>query len=647
MNNLWEFLLQTMEVSLAAIFILLLKEMFRDKLSPRWQYGVWSILGVKLLLPAGILNTYMSLDFTAMLQVFKMKIESPMESQFSDGLADIHPMIGIPMPAAAPQSFTDWLFVIYTVGVLASAAYYLLGYIRLRMILKKAWTPAEETLQRAVDLCESFRLRLCSIRILDGIDSAFICGFFRPVLIIPAQQEEGLDEKIILHELLHWRYFDLWQNGFWSLMRCIHWCNPLLQHVFNCIGNDMESLCDQRVLERIRGEERRDYGRILLAMTNQKYARALGTTSLSNGGSNIRKRIEAIARFKKYPQGMALAAVCICLMAAVPVFGGTRQSVSFADSDNLSSVSPVALTKYHLQGCTTVAGAIDTYTKGMIYREPAYLSMVLSGEQYLFAKDIAENSTLRPAYDGCYVLNLQTEKDGSMESYIMLYTDESGFASGEPPYEVTAMPVRVSRENHRWIVTANGRLIQYRTGDLPQWNYQHSLPAAKSYQADSGAGVFCLEEQTSHYIMTGENDDAESSVLEQPPNPDTFFSQHQLHYVVDYQHDMTKEKWCKAGTAALSARVLTDENPKPNWIEDSYPGMTKDEYGSGDGTARKCQDVDENWLGDLQMNVGFFEHERGLTIVKGYAVRTYINNVPGKTVFIERRQTNANEQLQK
>ena len=100
MNNLWEFLLQTMEVSLAAIFILLLKEMFRDKLSPRWQYGVWSILGVKLLLPAGILNTYMSLDFTAMLQVFKMKIESPMESQFSDGLADIHPMIGIPMPAA-------------------------------------------------------------------------------------------------------------------------------------------------------------------------------------------------------------------------------------------------------------------------------------------------------------------------------------------------------------------------------------------------------------------------------------------------------------------------------------------------------------------------------------------------------------------
>ena len=36
-----------------------------------------------------------------------------------------------------------------------------------------------------------------------------------------------------------------------------------------------------------------------------------GTSSMANGGRNIRRRIEAIARFKKYPAGMALASVCV------------------------------------------------------------------------------------------------------------------------------------------------------------------------------------------------------------------------------------------------------------------------------------------------------------------------------------------------
>ena len=55
MEHIWSFLLQTITVSIAAAVLLIAKRLFLDKLSPRWQYGVWAILAARLLLPAGLL----------------------------------------------------------------------------------------------------------------------------------------------------------------------------------------------------------------------------------------------------------------------------------------------------------------------------------------------------------------------------------------------------------------------------------------------------------------------------------------------------------------------------------------------------------------------------------------------------------------
>ena len=45
--------MQTLTASGVAVLLLAVKAMFRDKLSPRWQFGVWGVLAVVLLLPAG------------------------------------------------------------------------------------------------------------------------------------------------------------------------------------------------------------------------------------------------------------------------------------------------------------------------------------------------------------------------------------------------------------------------------------------------------------------------------------------------------------------------------------------------------------------------------------------------------------------
>lgn len=214
---------------------------------------------------------------------------------------------------------------------------------------------------------------------VEGLPTAFVCGVFRPVLAVP---KGGVDDKVLLHELLHLKYFDAAQGIFWCLIRALHWCNPFMHYVLDRVGNDLESLCDQRVLERLEGEERREYGGILLGMANAKYARAPGTSSISNGGKNISRRIAAIVRFKLYPRGMALASVCIAIVLATPLLLGTAS----ADTGHMHPGPQRELDRSFAVArttrCRTPAAALDTYAKGLLYDNGVFLTAASPFEKH-------------------------------------------------------------------------------------------------------------------------------------------------------------------------------------------------------------------------------------------------------------------------
>ena len=192
----------------------------------------------------------------------------------------------------------------------------------------------------------------------------------------------GADDKVLLHELLHLNYFDAAQGIFWCLIRALHWCDPFMHYVLDRVGNDLESLCDQRVLERLEGEERREYGGILLGMANAKYARAPGTSSISNGGKNISRRIAAIVRFKLYPRGMALASVCIVLVLAAPLLlGSAGTDIGHMYPNELDGLDR-SLAAARTTRCRTPAAALDTYAKGLIYDNGVFLAAASPFEKH-------------------------------------------------------------------------------------------------------------------------------------------------------------------------------------------------------------------------------------------------------------------------
>ena len=259
MTDIWSFLLQTLTASGVAMLLFAVKAVFWDKLSPRWQFAVWGVLAAVLLLPAGRDGRYVLTEWPLVVESLK----SALTGEFGT-LTDV--AAPIPLPSfAAPQSAADWVYLVYVAGVAFLLARYLVSYIRLRLALKRG-RPARNGQIRAV--AERYGLPVCPAVEVDGLPTAFICGVFKPVLALPAGVET--DDKVILHELLHLKYKDVIWGWVIALLRCIHWCNPLLWVCAWWAGNDLESLCDQRVLERLEGEDRRDYGRILLSMADEK-----------------------------------------------------------------------------------------------------------------------------------------------------------------------------------------------------------------------------------------------------------------------------------------------------------------------------------------------------------------------------------------
>ena len=369
MENIWMFLQQTAAASLVALFLLILQRIFLDKLSPRWQYGVWLVLLLRLLVPAGFGGRPTVLDVTFWVETLRTRVELGLNSAYSTPFAASLPAAPVPLPpAGAPASWTDWAFLIYCAGVVLWAAWFVVGAVRLSLRVRDG-VPVEGERRAAIEaLAREQRLPMPR-RIVEcrWARTPFVVGVVRPALVLPMGW--ALDEKVVLHELLHLKYRDVWAGWLTTALRCLHWCNPFLWFVFDKTGNDRESLCDQRVLERLEGEDRRDYGRCLLAMADDKAVRTPGATTMANGARAVKARIEAIARFKRFPQGMGLVSGCIVLalslslVAGVPVSAaGTDDTVETPDGGN-----PAILALAAQNRATTVAGALDAYGKALYH----------------------------------------------------------------------------------------------------------------------------------------------------------------------------------------------------------------------------------------------------------------------------------------
>ncbi len=632
MNDIWSFLLQTLTASGVAALLLLLKAMFRDKLSPRWQFAVWGVLGVVLLLPAGFRGRYVLFNWPFYVELLR----SALTGEYG-ALARVTAPVPLP-PPGAPRTVEEWLFVLYCLGTAVLLLRYLISYARLRLALRRG-RPAEDGRVRAV--AEEYRLPVCPAVEVEGLPSAFICGVFRPVLALPAGV--ATEDKVILHELLHLKYRDAAWGLVICLFRCLHWCNPLLWYCADRAGNDLESLCDQRVLERLEGEDRRDYGRILLSMADDKYARAPGTSSMANGGKNIRRRIEAIARFKRYPAGMGLVSVCVLLVLAAPLAAGTKAPMT---NGGLGGFDAADLAYARTIRCTTCAGAFDAYAKAVITGRFKYRVMCAPlSEQNALAEVYALRSGgwmererdqgLPNGIDpscGYQIYNLTRVGENAYEGLLALTLHdlpEGVEWDGTVARRWMAVqPLRAEKEGDRWVILPRGELTAMQ-GDV-RLGGNIGLPAWE-YAATAGDFTIRMRWQTTSRVDSREqvsNGFWTTSTFGTTPVPDgEFTSLFDQILLADY-HGAPEDRG-KYRSIGVSSMPMWGNEGRPELDPLAPPGQNPDAVdwsgSSSDGSSWAQRTLDYDWGDMIFLSGGGSSREGLIDLPAAYAADLYLN----------------------
>lgn len=648
MTNLWAFLLQTLYVAGVGLLLLAIKTLLKDKLSPRWQYAVWSVLALRILLPAYTGKYYVLLPLPLWVETAKVMVEPHWASAYTNVYEATQVTSPIPWLTGAPVSLSDWLFLLYVVGVVVTLLWYFISWLRLCLLLRQGIPVPADVQEQIEHISETYACKTCRAIELPGLPSPMVCGVFRPVLALP--KGKALDDHVILHELLHLNYKDALQNVFWCFCRTLHWCNPIVRLLLNRVGNDMESLCDQRVLERLRGEDRRNYGISLLAMANDKYPRAVGTTSLSNGGKNIAQRIEAIVRFKRYPRGMALASVCVVVvLAASCLVGMVDKEEPLYGMMYFGPKTDREVAISHLNYCTTVAGALDTYAKGIINESSLCLAMATTGETQKEMEALARTGTYRglPSEIEVYhaidhdvpskesvryqlgyvyydkmeapsVRNLQKEKDGSYSALLVLYvtqvldpelhyiTDDEGKIGGQLVFSL-----KVWKEGVRYVVQQLGDSVLYTEGIAGTYS-PYLVPALKTYAAEGNSGSVVVTCRSSHRVgtyYTSSGIFGGTSQLREDPDPNAEFWEEVPSY--QYQTEYT----FSGSEAEKAALTQVESKTKPigiggKVIEQSNSYSSRNDSGNfiewtdGDGRYRCSKYLEGLWDGTLVCNGG-------------------------------------------
>lgn len=331
------FLSMSFSGSLLILFLLLGKRFLKDKINRQWQYYIWAVVVLRLLLPFGpeaslLGRTYQAVD-RAVARTVPLRQQSLPDAPESvpapaagRGTDNVHG----DSPAgdfAAFHPFHDigtllmdhiWLvWLMAALGLMIRKATIYQGFIR---YIKAGSVPVSdmEMLDRLSMAAEQASVkRPIDLWVNPLVSSPLLIGFFRPCIVLPGTDvSEKNFQYILMHELTHYRRRDMFYKWLVQFTVCLHWFNPLVHLMGREITRACEFSCDEAVLARMGYENAQDYGQTLLdAMAAVwRYRETPGAVTLSENKRLLKERLSAIVNFRKKSKAMRFLTGALTLL---------------------------------------------------------------------------------------------------------------------------------------------------------------------------------------------------------------------------------------------------------------------------------------------------------------------------------------------
>lgn len=328
MNELVKMLLLlSLSGTLLLLFILVLKQFYKNVFSRCWQYYILLLAAARFLFPVGF-------DYNITGYLYKMAVNivmpagAPDESvtyikdtgkikevketeKITKEVKEIQPDIKnsirqeIKNTVNGIKGIYKYLFYIWFIPVIVLIVRKISIYQGFINYIRIAGTPVQDIniLNLLAECGEKLGIKkTAELYCSPAVASPVLAGFFRPYIIIPAKPME--DEKlfyVFLHELVHYKRKDIFYKWFIQVIICIHWFNPFTRLLGKEVNKACELSGDEAVISLLDENERKAYGDTLLSFvqTKETYKNPFGTVTLTEGAKQLKERLGAIMYFKK------------------------------------------------------------------------------------------------------------------------------------------------------------------------------------------------------------------------------------------------------------------------------------------------------------------------------------------------------------
>lgn len=356
------------------LFIMLLRLLFRKKISPRVRYALWLAAALRLLLPVSFSQTAFSVlnllpenaasrnvpDSLSLVEPDNVAIDGAKSADKSadagvgsveadiketEWWADIEWQTGAAgetesdktenadviestdvtkrsdmTPGIVLQKIPTILWLIGT-GVCA-AIFFLVNLDYSRRLMRSRKRIADENLPipSAIPVFET-----------EIVPSPCLFGLFHPAVYVMKRVAENEKKFIFVlsHENTHYRHRDNW----WALLRilcvCLHWYNPFVWVGAYLSKQDAELACDEKTLKNLGDEVRIAYGEALLSLCAVKISgmdRWRISTTMSGRGNQLRERLQMIVHVPKKSAGAYLLLFMVTPIVLAAAFTGREKT---------------------------------------------------------------------------------------------------------------------------------------------------------------------------------------------------------------------------------------------------------------------------------------------------------------------------------
>lgn len=348
--------------SIVALLIVMIKQLFKNRLSAKWHYYIWFLLILRLIIPYNLQSNFSIFNLFSGAQrsiqllqnnilnkdnsikeqdnsnenLQNKEINNDSTKEINSNLKDKvtignsinkeiykNNTMDISIVSNNRSAISSYLAGIWFIGILTIIIYVITVNMRLQRIGEKGSKWERDNITQLLQQCKK-EMKVkgdISIIINNENKAPYLLGLLKPKIFIFSGIIDEFSMKeiryIFLHELAHVKRKDILINWTIILVQAIHWFNPVIWYALNRMKLDCEIACDETVLNSISFTERISYGQTIINLTKMFFNNRLtpGVTGMINK-SELKRRIIMISKFSKKSIKRTVITILITLILA-------------------------------------------------------------------------------------------------------------------------------------------------------------------------------------------------------------------------------------------------------------------------------------------------------------------------------------------